>query len=306
MKLLQFFMKQEINIHIQLACVSGVSFARNSCFGPGLLDIYPAYFPKENESVIPQITLRGARLVMDKTMRSLYDGEKKQMTIGPYDWFWDFVKNDDDTRDLTDGEIRRGPEREATGVAVMNQRSPIRLKPSPPWQCSVNFTPPHCEFPDKVGNGIGVFHALDIITMNEKVLKGANVSFHCRFPNEEKLNLTEYTFYLCKDGMCIAMRKWGGESGVTFSIKNVTRYDSGNYSCVYSEQKRALEEVTVPMRNPIIFLQISVPIFVVASVLCTLGSIAVLSVAMALLITLFKHMKTLKMEPGSVYLVQQL
>ncbi|XP_058872726.1 protein N-terminal asparagine amidohydrolase-like [Acipenser ruthenus] len=44
---------------------------------------------------------------MDKTMRSLYDGKKKQMTIGPYDWFWDFVKNDDDTRDLTDGEIRR-------------------------------------------------------------------------------------------------------------------------------------------------------------------------------------------------------
>lgn len=125
MKLLQFFMKQEINIHIQLACVSelndvvregnhwpvvygvGVSFARNSCFGPGVLGIYPASFPKENESVIPQITLRGARLVMDKTMRSLYDGKKKQMTIGPYDWFGDFVKNDDDTRDLTDGEIRR-------------------------------------------------------------------------------------------------------------------------------------------------------------------------------------------------------
>ncbi|XP_034766669.2 uncharacterized protein LOC117432514 isoform X2 [Acipenser ruthenus] len=168
---------------------------------------------------------------------------------------------------------------------------------------------------DKVeSNSTGVFHALDIITMNEKVLKGANVSFHCRFPNEEKLNLTEYTFYLCKDGTCIAMRKWGGESGVTFSIKNVTRYDSGNYSCVYSEQKRALEEVTVPMRTPIIFLQIldngndgmkwkttkTVPNFVVVSVLCTLGSIAVLSVAMALLITLFKRMKTLKMEPATV------
>ncbi|KAK1155422.1 hypothetical protein AOXY_G27255, partial [Acipenser oxyrinchus oxyrinchus] len=170
---------------------------------------------------------------------------------------------------------------------------------------------------DKVeSNSTGVFHALDIITMNEKVLKGANVSFHCRFPNEEKLNLTKYTFYLCKDGTCIAMRKWGGESGVTFSIKNVTRYDSGNYSCVYSGQKRALEEVTVPMGNPFIFLQILdndndgmkwkttkqvFPSFVVVSVLCALGSIAVLSVAMALLITLFKHMKTLKMEPGSVY-----
>ncbi|MGH0152598.1 UNVERIFIED_CONTAM: hypothetical protein FKN15_073371 [Acipenser sinensis] len=43
----------------------------------------------------------------------------------------------------------------------------------------------------------------------------------------------------------------------------------------------------------------TVPIFVVVSVLCALGSIAVLSVAMALLLTLFKHMKTLKMEPGN-------
>ncbi|KAK1155424.1 hypothetical protein AOXY_G27257 [Acipenser oxyrinchus oxyrinchus] len=127
MKLLKLFMKQEINIYIQLACVSelndvvhegnhwpvvygvGVSFGKNSRFGLGLLDIYPAYFPKENEEVIPQITLRGARLVMDKTVPALFcnDGKKKQMTIGPYDWFWDILKNDDDTRDLTDGEIRR-------------------------------------------------------------------------------------------------------------------------------------------------------------------------------------------------------
>ncbi|XP_015194400.1 protein N-terminal asparagine amidohydrolase-like isoform X2 [Lepisosteus oculatus] len=116
MKLLREFMKQDCQIELQLACVSemndvvregnhwpvvsgvGVKMDGNS------FHIYRATFPEK----VPDITLRGARLTVDMMMRRVYDTETDRLIVGPYNFYEHMLKTDDDSRDLTDGEIRRG------------------------------------------------------------------------------------------------------------------------------------------------------------------------------------------------------
>ncbi|XP_069036520.1 protein N-terminal asparagine amidohydrolase-like isoform X6 [Lepisosteus oculatus] len=66
--------------------------------------IYRATFPEK----VPDITLRGARLTVDMMMRRVYDTETDRLIVGPYNFYEHMLKTDDDSRDLTDGEIRRG------------------------------------------------------------------------------------------------------------------------------------------------------------------------------------------------------
>jgi hypothetical protein len=69
------------------------------------------------------------------------------------------------------------------------------------------------------------------------VTEGVNIHFKCsttgiRGP-EDKLN-----FYLCKNGVGIKITLLEkGEDDAIFEMKNVTREDSGNYSCVYTRYK---------------------------------------------------------------------
>nr|XP_046205454.1 uncharacterized protein LOC124035783 isoform X4 [Oncorhynchus gorbuscha] len=69
------------------------------------------------------------------------------------------------------------------------------------------------------------------------VTEGVNIHFKCsttgiRGP-EDKFN-----FYLCKNGVGIKITLLEkGEDDAIFEMKNVTREDSGNYSCVYTRYK---------------------------------------------------------------------
>ncbi|MBN3302026.1 protein N-terminal asparagine amidohydrolase [Amia ocellicauda] len=115
MMLLREFMKQDIDINLQLACVSELNDVVKEenhwpkVYGIGVqlqglsISVYPAKFPTR----LPETNLRGARLSMDRTMRRVYDQTKGVLTLGPYTWFANILKSEDASRNLTDGEIRR-------------------------------------------------------------------------------------------------------------------------------------------------------------------------------------------------------
>ncbi|XP_071237307.1 uncharacterized protein [Salvelinus alpinus] len=85
------------------------------------------------------------------------------------------------------------------------------------------------------------------------VTEGVTIDFKCsttgiREP-EDKLH-----FYLCKNGVGIriaALEK--GEDDTIFTMKNVTREDSGNYSCVYTRDKPVTSQVNSTGENLLVF-----------------------------------------------------
>ncbi|XP_020344688.1 uncharacterized protein LOC109895431 [Oncorhynchus kisutch] len=85
------------------------------------------------------------------------------------------------------------------------------------------------------------------------VTEGVNIHFKCsttgiRGP-EDKLN-----FYLCKNGVgirIVLLEK--GEDDAIFDMKNVTREDSGNYSCVYTRDKLVPSHLRSTGDNLVVF-----------------------------------------------------
>ncbi|XP_031671891.1 uncharacterized protein LOC109872900 isoform X1 [Oncorhynchus kisutch] len=85
------------------------------------------------------------------------------------------------------------------------------------------------------------------------VTKGVNVHFICSITGirgpEEKLNV-----YLCKNGVGIRIAKLEkGENDAIFTMKDVTREDSGNYSCVYTRDKPVPSHLQSTGENLIVF-----------------------------------------------------
>ncbi|MBN3323478.1 NTAN1 amidohydrolase, partial [Atractosteus spatula] len=97
MKLLQLNDAVRQGNHWPVVYGVGVKMVGNS------FHIYPATFPDKG----PDTTLRRARLTVDKMMRRVYDTERNRLIVGPYNFFENILKTDDDSRDLTDGDIRR-------------------------------------------------------------------------------------------------------------------------------------------------------------------------------------------------------
>ncbi|KAM9547534.1 uncharacterized protein ACWYII_037261 [Salvelinus alpinus] len=85
------------------------------------------------------------------------------------------------------------------------------------------------------------------------VTEGVNVHFKCsttgiRVP-EDKFNL-----YLCKNGVGLKMKVLEkGEDDTIFTMKDVTREDSGNYSCVYTRDKPVHSHLKSTGENLIVF-----------------------------------------------------
>lgn len=85
------------------------------------------------------------------------------------------------------------------------------------------------------------------------VTEGVNIHFKCsttgiRGP-EDKFN-----FYLCKNGVGIRIALLEeGEDDAIFDMKNVTREDSGNYSCVYTRDKPVPSHLKSTGENLIVF-----------------------------------------------------
>nr|XP_014030874.1 unnamed protein product [Salmo salar] len=85
------------------------------------------------------------------------------------------------------------------------------------------------------------------------VTEGEKVNFKCsttgiRGP-EDKLH-----FYLCKNGVGMKMKVLEkGENDAIFTMKNVTREDSGNYSCVYTRDKPVPSHLKSTGENLIVF-----------------------------------------------------
>ncbi|KAL2077409.1 hypothetical protein ACEWY4_026913 [Coilia grayii] len=61
--------------------------------------------------------------------------------------------------------------------------------------------------------------------------------------------------YLCKNGIGIRMEKFSGSNDVEFKLLQVTREDSGNYSCVYSAGRHVAHEITA-IGQKHVFLQV--------------------------------------------------
>ena len=85
------------------------------------------------------------------------------------------------------------------------------------------------------------------------VTEGVNINFKCsttgiRGP-EDKFN-----FYLCKNGVGIRIALLEkGEDDAIFDMKNVTREDSGNYSCVYTRDKLVPSHLRSTGDNLVVF-----------------------------------------------------
>ncbi|KAI4876471.1 hypothetical protein NFI96_017398 [Prochilodus magdalenae] len=57
--------------------------------------------------------------------------------------------------------------------------------------------------------------------------------------------------YLCKNGVGVKMGPLEQRDEHTFILRNVSKQDSGNYSCVYSRNKYALKKVRAPAQKSI-------------------------------------------------------
>ncbi|XP_058872766.1 uncharacterized protein LOC117432696 isoform X2 [Acipenser ruthenus] len=70
-------------------------------------------------------------------------------------------------------------------------------------------------------------------------MEGMNVSFKCMIPAELRDAIgKEGFFHLYKNGSLVDSQPDPKHlPGVTFSIKNVTRNDTGNYTCIYGKEK---------------------------------------------------------------------
>nr|XP_029492849.1 uncharacterized protein LOC115111109 [Oncorhynchus nerka] len=85
------------------------------------------------------------------------------------------------------------------------------------------------------------------------VTEGVNVHFKCSITGirgpEDKVNV-----YLCKNGVGIRIAKLEkGENDAIFTMKDVTREDSGNYSCVYTRDKPVPSHLKSTGENLIVF-----------------------------------------------------
>ncbi|XP_064848311.1 uncharacterized protein LOC135558414 [Oncorhynchus masou masou] len=85
------------------------------------------------------------------------------------------------------------------------------------------------------------------------VTEGVNVHFKCSITGiggpEDKLNV-----YLCKNGVGIRIAKLEkGKDDAIFTMKDVTREDSGNYSCVYTRDKPVPSHLKSTGDNLIVF-----------------------------------------------------
>lgn len=73
---------------------------------------------------------------------------------------------------------------------------------------------------------------------------GQNLELMC-IANDLKEDIKQIHMYLCKNADCLRMKRLGATDEHTFTLRNLSEQDSGNYSCVYSFQKYALMD----MRN---------------------------------------------------------
>ncbi|XP_029578241.1 uncharacterized protein LOC115167740 [Salmo trutta] len=75
------------------------------------------------------------------------------------------------------------------------------------------------------------------------VREGGNIDFKCSIVGLEQ-HWVEVHVYLCKNGVGIRMTVLEkGEDDTSFTMKDVTNEDSGNYSCVYTRDKLLLDQV---------------------------------------------------------------
>ncbi|XP_063045968.1 immunoglobulin superfamily member 1-like [Engraulis encrasicolus] len=76
------------------------------------------------------------------------------------------------------------------------------------------------------------------------IFEDENLELRCAIQQEDEEQREELFMYLCKDAAGIRMKKFTGSTEVVFDFPNVTKEDSGMYTCVYSRRQQKVSEVT--------------------------------------------------------------
>lgn len=71
-----------------------------------------------------------------------------------------------------------------------------------------------------------------IYSLNKEVAEGGSIQVTCSTFGYTK----SFFIYLCHNGKAIEMKKQPNQGDVTFRINNIEKNNSGNYSCVFSEE----------------------------------------------------------------------
>ncbi|CAB1339519.1 unnamed protein product, partial [Coregonus sp. 'balchen'] len=85
-----------------------------------------------------------------------------------------------------------------------------------------------------------------------KVREGGNIDFKCSTVGLEQ-HWDKVNVYLCKNGVGMKMKVLEkGEDDTSFTMKDVTKEDSGNYSCVYCRDKPIPDQVKSTGKNIVV------------------------------------------------------
>lgn len=100
------------------------------------------------------------------------------------------------------------------------------------------------------------FSPAEIMWTDTEVLLGDTLELRCVILQKMETDKVELTMYLYKDGN-IAMKETVTSSGkVVFSLPQVTREDSGNYSCIYTTAKSKIDSKSIVGHNSV-FIQVT-------------------------------------------------